>query len=183
METFMEFRLGIANAWLGSLIIFLGNLATFANKKLAKRMMDTSWYSPREKRLLLPSFIFQFGFLILTIWIPLKTETIWFYIGTVLFSLGFIANIIATYNYATTNEGEAVTKGMYKLSRNPLYFCFTIMSFSLIIASLSLPLFTVWAIHSILTHLLIIGEERYCKEKYGKSYQEYMQKVPRYFLL
>ena len=35
----------------------------------------------------------------------------------------------------------------------------------------------------ISTHFLILGEERYCKKKYGDSYIEYMKKVPRYFLL
>ncbi len=182
MNYFTEFSIGLTNAWIGSLIIFISMIATASNKELAKRMMDVSWYTAREKKLMLPSFIFQFGFLLLCVWVPLKIGTVWFYGGTTLFCLGFIGNVTATHNYATTPKDEAIRKGMFKISRNPLYFCYTVMTLGLVIASLSLPLFIIWIAHTAVTHMLILGEERYCLDTYAQTYKEYMEKVPRYIL-
>lgn len=146
-------------------------------------MMDMSWYTPRDKKMATASLISSYGMMIFTIWVPLKTGTPWFYAGLCLFIAGFTGNAIAKHNYATTPKNEAVRKGMYRISRNPLYLCFSLMFLGLIIASLSLPLLFIWIINTIFMHLIILGEERYCLENYTESYREYMQKVPRYLLL
>ncbi len=135
-----------------------------------------------KKKLAIIISFFMLSFYILSIWIPLKIGTLWFYIGVVIFILGFSGNIISTYNYASTPENEAIKKGMYKISRNPLYLYYGFMILGLTVASLSVFLFILWILMNIITHLIIIAEEQYCLKTYGSSYQEYMQKVPRYFL-
>ena len=34
----------------------------------------------------------------------------------------------------------------------------------------------------LLMHITTLAEERFCLEKYGSSYREYMKKTPRYIL-
>lgn len=182
MEYFTELHIGLTNAWTGSLIIFLSMMGTLVNKELAKRMMDMSWYTSRDKKAAMASIISMYAMMIFTIWVPLKIGTPWFYAGLCLYCIGFIGNLVATHNYATTPKNEAIRKGIYRISRNPLYLSFSLSFLGLIIASLSLPLFFIWMTYNILTHLVILGEERYCLENYSKSYQEYMQKVSRYIL-
>ncbi len=182
MNYFMEFSIGVTNVWLGCLVLVILHIIVGANKKLSKRMGDVSWYSSYEKKLAIIISFLMFSFYILSIWIPLKIGTPWFYIGLVVFISGFLGNIISTYDYASTPENETVTKGMYKLSRNPLYFYYGLMILGLTIASLSVFLFILWLLMTIVTHLIILAEEQYCLKTYGTSYQEYMQKVPRYFL-
>lgn len=68
---------------------------------------------------------------------------------------------------------------MYRISRNPLYLFYTLMFLGLVMASLSLPLFFIWMIYNISTHLMTLREERYCLEHYTDSYRVYMQEVPK----
>ncbi len=179
---FIELSIGLQNVWLGCLIMILLHTIVSTNKKLSKRMGDMSWYTSYEKKLAIIISVLMFSFYIISIWIPLKIGTLWFYIGIVIFILGFSGNIISTYNYATAPENETITKGMYRISRNPLYFYYGLMILGLTIASLSVFLFILWISITIVTHLIILTEEQYCLKTYGSSYQEYMQKVPRYFL-
>ncbi len=182
MEYFTELHIGLTNAWLGCLIAITLTIITSTNKKLLKRLSDISWYTSREKILAIINSVLMFGFYILCIWVPLKTGTPWFYTGIVFLIIGLLGSIISTHNYATTPEDEAITKGMYKISRNPLYLYYGLMIFGMVIASLSLFLLIIWIGLNISTHLIILAEERYCLKTYGESFQKYMQQVPRYFL-
>ncbi len=183
MNYCMKLSIGLTNVWLGCLLMVLLHTIIATNKKLSKRMGDTSWYTSHEKKLAMAISFFMLSFYILSIWIPLKTQTpLWFYMGVILFILGLLGNIIATYNYASTPEDETITKGMYRISRNPMYLCYGVMTLGLTIASLSILLFMLWFLMTMVTHLIILAEERYCLKTYGSSYQEYMKRVPRYFL-
>jgi protein-S-isoprenylcysteine O-methyltransferase Ste14 len=72
------------------------------------------------------------------------------------------------------------TKGIFRLSRNPLYLC----SFLIAIAScLYFPdliniTFTLYGI--IIHHFIILEEEKYLKNLFGREYEVYREKVPRY---
>ncbi len=35
----------------------------------------------------------------------------------------------------------------------------------------------------VYTHLIVLGEERYCEATYGDEYRTYKARTPRYFLL
>ncbi len=50
---------------------------------------------------------------------PLKVDSIYFVVGLVLFIISFVAYIMSLVAYATSNPDKPVTKGIYKLSRNP----------------------------------------------------------------
>jgi protein-S-isoprenylcysteine O-methyltransferase Ste14 len=157
-------------------------MGIMANNKLSKRMTDMSWYIPRDKKAAMASMVSMYGMMIFTIWVPLKIGTSWSYAGLIVYIIGFIGNLAAAHNYATTPTDEAIGKGMYRISRHPLYLCFAVMLLGLIIASLSLPLLLFWIVYSFFTHLIILGEERYCLKTYPDSYADYTQKVPRYLL-
>lgn len=182
MAFFTELHIGLANAWIGSLLVFLTLMRDFSTKDLGKRLTDISWHNSWDKKIAIFSLIAMYTMMIFTIWVPLKLGTIWFYVGSSLFVIGFICRAIASRNYASTPKNEAVQKGLYSISRNPLYVSFSLMFLGLVIASLSLPLLLIWIIYNICTHLVILSEERYCLETYKESYQKYKQKVPRYFL-
>ena len=182
MQDYIDLNIGLTNAWIGSLIIFLTMLGVMTRKELSKRLLDMSWYTPYDKKSAMASMVAMYGMMIFSIWVPLKIGSIWFYAGLCLYLVGYIAHMIALHNYATTPKNEAIRKGMYQISRNPLYFFYALMFLGLVVASLSLPLLIIWVIYNIFTHLIILGEERYCLKNYTESYQDYMQKVPRYFL-
>lgn len=72
-------------------------------------------------------------------------------------------------------------KGLYKFSRNPMYVGFNLITLSSIIYFLNLWT-TVLGTYSIFVyHLIILGEERFLKSRFGTKYINYKEKVRRYF--
>ena len=51
------------------------------------------------------------------------------------------------------------------------------------IATASLWLLLVTIASIVATHLVILGEERYCLATYGQEYEEYKARTPRYLLI
>ena len=182
MYYFLELKIGLFNAWIGSAVTLIIMMVGFTNKEAAKRMGDISWYTSGTKIIAAVNMVFSYGTMVLTIWVPLKTGTPWFYTGLIIFIIGTILYRIANHNYATTPKDEAIVKGVYRISRNPLYAFFSVMLLGIIVASASLPLLILWILNIIFTHLIILEEEGYCLKTYPESYREYMQKVPRWFL-
>ena len=39
------------------------------------------------------------------------------------------------------------------------------------------------AVSVLLQHFMILAEERLCKEKYGRAFDDYLRKVPRYLFI
>jgi len=183
MSYFFELEIGLCNAWIGAVIAWLSGMAIMLNRQTARRLTDMSWYTQGDKYSAFGSMFFMYVLIIFSIWIPMKTGTVWFYAGVVIYAAGYICNVIAMHNYATTPHDEPVVKGMYRVSRNPLYFFYSVMFLGLCVASASVPLFIVWIMYNIPTHFIILGEERYCLETYGDSFWEFMGRVPRYFII
>lgn len=183
MSDFIELKIGLWNAWIGTVIAYGSQLLfTILKPQIKKRLFNMSWYKPGDKFAAYLSMLLMYGMIIFSIWVPLKIGTVWFYMGLVIFLTGIISSLIALHNYAAAPDNEAIVKGMYRISRNPLYFFYSIKMLGLCIASASLPMLIFWIIYNIPTHFIILGEEKYCLKTYGESYKNYMKNVHRYFL-
>lgn len=81
------------------------------------------------------------------------------------------------------NSGKLMTDGLYKIFRNPMYAAYLLF----IIPGIAL-LFNSWLalttvpVNYILFSLFIRREYVYLREKFGKEYEEYLQKVIIKFL-
>ena len=109
------------------------------------------------------SFIFLW--LVLAILSPLKLSELPFVIGGLIFVLGQICFVIALYNYKDTPLDHPVTKGLYRISRNPqhvsLFLAF--LGVSIAIGSWFATLLILIAI--VLGDMRIKAEERACLEQ------------------
>jgi protein-S-isoprenylcysteine O-methyltransferase Ste14 len=74
-----------------------------------------------------------------------------------------------------------VTKGIYKISRNPAFVGFNLLyvGCSLAVSNVFIILITLVAI--VAFHIQILGKEKFLTEKFGQEYIEYRSKVRRYF--
>jgi len=115
-----------------------------------------------------------------SIFLPLKLGTIWFYAGLAIFLTGLVVLTAATVNFATTPMDVPITRGIYHYSRHPLYLASLLIYFSVGIASASWGFLLVFVVQSVLIRIAAVGEERYCLEKYGEAYREYIDKTPRW---
>ena len=183
MSVIPAFELGFWNAWIFILPILL--LIYIGNRLTKKRKMESlseyiSDFSKKGKILLTILVMPILGSYLYSIFLPLKLGTIWFYIGFVIYLVGLIIQIIAWQNLATASVDKPVTKGVYRISRNPMYIGDFLTFFSIAIVSLSWIFLLVVIISVINNYIAVISEERECLVKYGDEYREYMDRIPRW---
>jgi protein-S-isoprenylcysteine O-methyltransferase Ste14 len=91
-----------------------------------------------------------------------------------------IFTIVAGINFANTPLDRPVIKGLYRISRNPIYLGTFLIFIGIGIACASWLFLLLIAIFIVMQHILIGAEERWCLEKYGDAYQEYMNRTPKW---
>lgn len=119
----------------------------------------------------------------------LSKKVIWHsdIIAWVLLITGLLFSILSLFSLGRstrfglpTEKTVLKTKGLYKISRNPIYFGFNLITLSSIIYFIN-PIILVPGIYSIVVyHLIIIGEEKFLEKAFGEAYLEYKKKVRRY---
>jgi protein-S-isoprenylcysteine O-methyltransferase Ste14 len=172
------FEIGIWNAWVFMLFIFLCIILTV---RIFKNDVGKKIAHGEEERKY--SLFVAFSFLILliySIFLPMKLGTIWFYTGLTIYLLGLIICTVAVANVAATPLGEPFTKGVYHYSRNALSFGMLLIFLGIGVASASWVFLLITAVLTVITHLMIRVEERTCLKKFGDAYREYMKSTPRW---
>lgn len=182
MNFYTTLQLGLLNAWIPLLcLVLIQMLYLILMKEGGRRAVDTSWYTPTDRRNFRWNSRFQTILVFLSIFIPLKIGTVWFTVGASIYAFALIGFISAFQAYTTAAPNKTITKGIYSISRNPMYFSFNLGVLGICIASASLPILIVSTPIFVATHLIIKGEEKYCERTYGHEYQDYKGKVARYF--
>jgi protein-S-isoprenylcysteine O-methyltransferase Ste14 len=183
MSFYTEMNIGLWNAWIGGVIPLLAHVVIMlTNKGAWKRLGDMSWYTTKDKWAAYSSMFLMYSMIVFSLWLPLKVGTAWFYTGVTIYAVSMVCYLLSYRNFSATPESEVSIKGIYRFSRNPLYFFYSLLMAALCIASASLPLFGLWILYNISVHHVVLGEERYCLNTYGESYREYMVSTPRYFI-
>ena len=117
---------------------------------------------------------------IYSIFLPLPLGTPLLYAGIALFAVGLIIFEIVKIPWTKTAIDEPITTGLYRYSRHPIYIGVFVQYIGIGIASAS-GLFLLLTIISIALSILVApAEERFCCEKYGDAYREYMKRTPRW---
>ena len=175
------FGIGIWNAWifmLCSLIpVFFTPLIARDREEEASFTVD---FSKMQKNALLSLHIICFILVVYSIFLPLKLGTVWFYVGLPIFLLGLVPYTMVTVNFATTPLDKPVTKGVYRYSRHPMYLTPFLIFIGVGIASASWIFLLLSVVYIVMPPLFIDAEERFCLEKYGDTYREYMRRTPRW---
>jgi len=180
MSLVPAFEIGIQNAWLFALGIGLINYGL--GSLIAKESMLSAWpaYNQREKKLLSIFMLDWIVSFIYSIFLPIKLDTPWFYIGLVIYLLGMVFLAISIINHATTPRDKPVSKGLYSISRHPINLSWFLGYIGIGVACASWIFLLFGIIFIVLGQILADAEERYCLEKYGDAYREYMNRTPRW---
>jgi len=126
------------------------------------------------------NFVLFFGLFIYSIFLPLQLGTAWFYVGFALCVLGVVTWTIAIVNIADIPLGEPWTKGLYRYSRHPMILSGFLILIGAGIASASWIFLLFSIVSIILSAILVIAEERFCLERFGNVYREYIRRTPRW---
>jgi protein-S-isoprenylcysteine O-methyltransferase Ste14 len=118
--------------------------------------------------------------LIYSVFLPLLLNSDLFYIGFSIFFVGLLILAISTYDFISTPPDQLIDTGIYRISRHPMYLATSFICLGSGIAAGSWAFVILSIMMVICFHQEALIEERYCLDKYGNTYQEYSNKVPRW---
>jgi protein-S-isoprenylcysteine O-methyltransferase Ste14 len=174
-----EFELGFWNAWIFILPIII--LSVIGSRILGKRGSGGfSGHTKKEKMLGSIGMVIVFAFYAYSVFLPLKLGTFWFYAGLLVYLLGMFVEILAMLSFYTTPVDKPVTKGVYCISRHPMYVGEILIYMSISIACLSWIFLLLVIVAVILDSYIVTAEERISLNQYGDAYREYMNRTSRW---
>jgi len=179
-------EIGVWNAWILQAVFFLTlMLPDLLLKKEGKERTKRATESvPLDKTHRLVAYtthglIMPFT-VIYSIFLPLKIGTPWLYVGLAVLALALAMATMSTVSFAATPLDEPVTKGVYRISRHPIYFSGFLLYLGIGIATASWVILICAVSWIVLFNLASTAEERFLLGKYGDSYREYINKTPRW---
>ena len=186
MKLFPDFQIGILNGWIPLVLYLIGLL--FSVSLYSKESRLWLFNNPKDegKRVLvtirLGGQLAMMVFIVLMVITPLNINNPIFFVGAVIYSIGYLFEMSALHYFRITPIGQPVVRGPYCVSRNPQWLgLFLVLLGSAIAARIWLYIGMV-VIVGLIYHIQILDEESACIKKFGESYREYMKHNPRYFL-
>ena len=184
MSFIPAFEIGLWNAWIfmiwpwvATLAVRLAGLDVYRRASGLPSEMKTS----RPYRVVsYVSMAVETMAVAYSIFSPLKLGTTWFCAGLAIFIVGLVVLTTATVNFATTPMDVPITRGIYHYSRHPLYLASLLIYFGVSIASASWVFLFILVVQSVSIGIAAVEEERFCLEKYGDAYREYIDQTPRW---
>ena len=122
--------------------------------------------------------------------LQIKTPAVLQIIGLVLSAIGTIFFITAMLSMgknwragiAAEDSTNFVKHGIYRISRNPAFCGFDLIYIGTLLVFPSVIHVIAVVLTIIMFHLQILEEEKFMESAFGTEYQNYKQKVGRYFL-
>ncbi len=184
MELTPEINLGIPNGWVHLVIFYtvFGILLLRFPKSVVARLYDRSAWSMKQRVLSAIGKLFILSWFALVILTPLKIGHIVFILGGAIYLLGLLGFVLSLLNFKDTLLDQPVTKGLYRISRNPQQVSILLSYLGISIAIGSWVAVFLITVGAFMGHIRVIAEERSCLQQYGDSFRQYIERVPRYFL-
>ena len=151
------------------------------NKEAVKR---AAYFPTLVGKEVVAYWIYQFSnvaIFVYLLFLKTKSEPLWlFYIGVGTYVSGLILCLFSIINFAIPSKNGINQNGLYRFSRNPMYLSYFICFIGCVLLTQSLVLFEFVSLFQITAHWIILSEERWCMNKFGEEYIQYMKKVRRY---
>lgn len=188
MSLIPAFELGFLNAWIFMIYVILYNVLPYflslirpIYKEVLKKTTgpNISLNKTEEKLAKIMFLVFVIP-IVYSFFLPIKLSTVWFYVGLFIYLLGVVIGTVAMYDFYTTAVDKLVIKGVYRISRNPMYLGMFLIYIGAGIACISWFFLLLTIVFVVLSHILVITEESYCLKTYGKSYRKYLNRTPRW---
>ena len=184
MSLIPAFEIGIWNAWIFMIWPWVGMLSLrLAGKEVYQRASGIASEMKTNHVYRITSYVSiltELTAIIYSVFIPFQLGTIWFYTGLTIFLLGLVVLTVASVNFAIAPMNEPITRGMYRYSRHPSYLALLLIYLSVVIASASWVFLLILIVQLVSIRIAAVEEERYCLEKYGEAYRDYMNRTPRW---
>ena len=187
MELFPALGFGLIYGW--TLLCFWlaiqGLSLLLVPKDVRDRLFefDRSNWSKRQRVLFATGKMMGLVYLIIVVLTPIKIDSTEFFIGLIVFSLGLLGLVEALRDFKNTPLDRPVAVGLYRFSRHPQLVMLFIIGIGLSIALSSWTLLLLRILSFGFEHAGVLAEEQECVKRFGESYKEYMDTVPRYLII
>ncbi len=184
MSLMPAFEVGIWNLWILQLFVLLTPYIPYLflskeGRKSNKRLMSFVPSTRTERILAWSTHLAIAPFVIIySIFLPLKLDTAWLYVGLLLILVGLAMQIMATISVANTPLDKPFTRGPYRFVRHPFYFSGFLTMVGIGIAGASWLVMLCALLWIAFFHIVVPAEERFCLKKYGDTYREYLKRTP-----
>jgi protein-S-isoprenylcysteine O-methyltransferase Ste14 len=187
MSLIPAFEIGVWNAWIfmAAWVVFhmvplTWPIFRYDIKAFFRKGSASPQYSKAERAANNIGMLVWYILLAYSVFLPLPLGTPLLYTGTALFAAGLIIVEIAEIPWAKTALDKPITTGIYRYSRHPIYIGVFVQYIGIGIASASGLFLLLIIIQIALSAYTTPAEERFCLEKYGNAYREYMKRTPRW---
>lgn len=109
------------------------------------------------------------------------------YISLIILVIGLAFTIISIVNLGNstrlglpTDDTIFKTNGLYRISRNPMYLGFNLLTISSMIYTLNIFIIIPGIYSIIIYHRIILAEEGFLESRFNDEYLNYKQKTRRY---
>jgi protein-S-isoprenylcysteine O-methyltransferase Ste14 len=178
------FKLGLWNAWIFMLLgLLIGVVSWVLINKEAMKKYRTVPDVPKTRAEEISDKIYlplSLASMIYTVFMPIKLGTLWFVVGLAIWVLSMVIALMTFVSFGTAPLDELVTKGIYRISRNPACLSGFLADVGIGIACASWVFLLYAVVDIILMHISIGAEERFLLEKYDTTYKEYMNRTQRW---
>ena len=179
-------EIGLWNAWIFMVILYAAAFVPFSidSKKVDKRIEGEPTGSEQKKvsrivNVITHVIIMPFT-LIISIFVPINIGTWWFYAGLIIYLLGLVMVLLFSISFATAPLEEPLSKGVFAISRHPLYLGFFLANVGIGIACASWVFLLCALVWIVSWQYEADEEEHILLEKYGDAYRQYMDRTPRW---
>ena len=187
MSFIPAFEIGVWNTWIFMVAWVLFHMIPldwpifrYNLKAMMKKGSASPPYTRNEKILNNLGTLIWFALLIYSIFLPLPLGTPLLYAGIALFVVGLVIFEIAGIPWAKTAIDRPITTGLYRYSRHPIYIGVFLQYLGIGVASASGLFLLLIIIQITLSVPTVPAEERFCLNKYGEAYREYVARTPRW---
>jgi protein-S-isoprenylcysteine O-methyltransferase Ste14 len=180
------FQIGLWNAWILILLLFAAGFVPLYvdNQRVEKRCEGEPTWSEQSRTskisVVVTHLIIMPFTLLYSIFVPLKLGTAWLLAGLPVYVSGLVMTLLMTISFSRAPLGEPISKGVYAISRHPGYFGFFLGLVGIGIACASWVFLLCALVWIVTWHFGVAEEERFCLEKYGGAYREYLKRTPRW---
>ena len=162
------------------LIVIRFGLLSILDKEAIKR---AAFFAPLIGKEKAAYWFYQLANLLIFVYLcflKITTNPYWLYAGLLIYGLGILLCLASVLNFAKPAANGINLKGLYRVSRHPMYVAYFIYFLGCVLLTQSLILLAIVLVFQISAHWIILSEERWCVKQFGEEYINYMNKVRRY---
>lgn len=162
------------------LLLIRFGLLSILDKKSLKR---AAYFAPLIGKEKIAYLFYQISNLMIFLYLcflKIKIDQQWFYVTLLIYGFGILLCLLSVLDFAKPTEKGINMKGLYRISRNPMYVAYFVYFLGCVLLTQSLILLAIVIVFQISSHWIIRSEERWCIEMFGDEYISYMKRVRRY---